>query len=208
LPDLVQRAFFLLLVRPFLILFIGLRVRGREHLPERGPFLLIGNHSSHLDTITLLSLLPLGLLREVRPVAAADYFERNAVVSWVTHTLFNILPIVRRKEDRSPGDDPRVAMLQALDGGDSLVLFPEGTRHDAWEGVGPFRAGVAYLVEQRPQVPVIPCHLVNVGKSLPKGTFIPVPFLCEIHIGTPRTLSGSTEEVLGALEEAVRELAR
>src|SRR5262245_66539409 len=77
LRSILQMLFFALAVRPFLVLFIGLRVRGREHIPGSGPFILVANHSSHLDTISLLSLFPLTRLRGIRPVAAADYFERN-----------------------------------------------------------------------------------------------------------------------------------
>lgn len=95
--DLAQRLFFLLLVRPFLTLFIGLRVRGREHLPESGPFVLVANHASHLDTLSLLALFPLSRLRDVRPVAAADYFERTRLTALVSRTFFNILPIRRRE---------------------------------------------------------------------------------------------------------------
>src|SRR5438552_3296708 len=95
LRNVAQMVVFALAVKPFMALFIGLRVRGREHLAASAPFILIANHSSHLDTISLLSLFPLGRLRRIRPVAAADYFERNSVVSLVTRTRFNILPIAR-----------------------------------------------------------------------------------------------------------------
>ena len=80
LRDLAQVAFFALLVRPFMGLFIGLRVRGREHLDVPDPFVLVANHSSHLDTLSLLSLFPLRRLHRVRPCAAADYFGRNPFV--------------------------------------------------------------------------------------------------------------------------------
>src|SRR5690242_1495712 len=79
--DVAQMILFALLIKPFMTLFIGLRVRGREHLPEREQFILVANHSSHLDTASLLSLFRLTQLRRIRPVAAADYFERNAFVS-------------------------------------------------------------------------------------------------------------------------------
>ncbi|HKP87924.1 MAG TPA: 1-acyl-sn-glycerol-3-phosphate acyltransferase, partial [Blastocatellia bacterium] len=94
--DLAQMILFALLVKPFMALFIGLRVRGREHLPRSGQFILVANHSSHLDTASLLSLFKITRLRRVRPVAAADYFERNALVSFLTKTIFNILPIARK----------------------------------------------------------------------------------------------------------------
>jgi 1-acyl-sn-glycerol-3-phosphate acyltransferase len=199
-----QMTAFALAIKPFMALFIGLRVRGREHLLTPGPFVLVANHSSHLDTISLLSLFPLNRLRRIRPVAAADYFERNAFVSQFTKTLFNILPIARK--NITPENNPLRRMREAIEAGDSLIIFPEGTRGSG-EQIGEFRSGVAHLMEKMPGVPVVPAYLVNMGRSLPKGEFIPVPFFCEIRIGAPRVLEGSRQEITRTLEAAVRELA-
>lgn len=204
--DLAQRLFFLLLARPFLTLFIGLRVRGREHLPQSGPFVLVANHASHLDTVSLLALFPLSRLRDLRPVAAADYFERNRLVALLSRTFFNILPVKRRREDRAPGEDPLEALLQALDSGQALLLFPEGTRRSTAEELGRFKAGIARIVARRPAVPVVPCYLANMGRSLPKGEVVPLPFFCEVHVGRPLRPTGSREQILAALEAAVRAL--
>lgn len=204
--DFLQRLFFLAIVRPFLTLFIGLKVRGREHLPEKGPFLLVANHSSHLDTVSLLALFPLGRLKEIRPVAAADYFDRNRIVSFATRTFFNILPIVRKREDVTPENDPRKAMVEALKAGSSLLIFPEGTRGTSPDEIGRFKSGVAYLVENVPGLPVVAAYLENMGRSLPKGAWIPVPFFCKVSIGSARTYGGSTPEIVAGIEAAVREL--
>ncbi len=204
LRNLAQMIAFALAIKPSMALFIGLRVRGREHLAISEPFILIANHSSHLDTISLLSLFPLSRLRRIRPVAAADYFERNRFVSLFTKTLFNILPIARK--NITTENNPLRRMRAAIEAGDSLIIFPEGTRGSG-EQIGEFRSGVAHLIEKMPDVPVIPAYLVNMGRSLPKGEFIPVPFFCEIRIGAPRVLQGSRQEITRALEAAVRELA-
>lgn len=204
LRNVAQMVVFALAIRPFMALFIGLRVRGREHLAQSDPIILIANHSSHLDTISLLSLFPLNRLRRVRPVAAADYFERNAFVSLFTKTLFNILPIARK--NITPENNPLRRMRDAIEAGDSIIIFPEGTRGSGSE-MGEFRSGVAHLIEKMPGVPVVPAYLVNMGRSLPKGEFIPVPFFCEIRIGAPRVLQGSRQEITRLLEAAVRELA-
>lgn len=204
--DLLQRLFFLAVIRPFLTLFIGLKVRGREHLPEQGPFLLVANHSSHLDTVSLLALFPVGRLKEIRPVAAADYFDRNRIVSLFSRTFFNILPIVRKREEVTPANDPRKAMVEALKAGSSLLIFPEGTRGTSPEEIGRFKSGVAYLVENVPDLPVVAAYLENMGRSLPKGAWIPVPFFCHVSIGPARTYSGSSAEIVAGIEAAVREL--
>jgi len=204
LQSVAQMVVFALIIRPFMALFIGLRVRGREHLVRSAPFVLVANHSSHLDTISLLSLFGLSRLRRIRPVAAADYFERNAFVSIFTKTLFNILPIARKNINAE--NNPLRKMREAIEAGDSLIIFPEGTRGSG-EQMGNFRSGVAHLIEEVPDLTIIPAYLVNMGRSLPKGEFIPVPFFCEIRIGAPRVIKGSRKEITRTLENAVRELA-
>lgn len=201
--DIAQMIFFLLIIKPFIRLFIGLRVRGRESLNGSSPFVLVANHSSHLDTVSLLSLFSITRLRNIRPVAAADYFARNRFVSMFTRIAFNILPIARK--NISAENNPLRQMQAAIEAGYSLIIFPEGTRGSGDE-MAPFKAGVAHLLERTPGLPVVPAYLVNMGRSLPKGEFIPVPFFCEIRLGAPRLVEGSKQEIVKALEAAVREL--
>jgi len=179
--DVAQMILFALLIKPFMTLFIGLRVRGREHLPEREQFILVANHSSHLDTASLLSLFRLTRLRRIRPVAAADYFERNAFVSVLTKTLFNILPIARR--GITADNHPVERMRQAIAAGDSLILFPEGTRQ-AQPLPGAFKAGLYHLATRYPSVELVPVYLENLHRSLPKGTLLPVPLICTVRFGS------------------------
>lgn len=190
-------------MRPFMLLFIGLRVYGNDNLPARDPFILIANHSSHLDTASLLHLFPLRRLPRIRPCAAADTFERTRVISFLSRTFFNTLPIERIKI--TPETHPVRRMREALEQGYSLILFPEGTRGSG-ETMAPFRSGIAHLLEAVPGIPVVPAYLVNMGRSLPKGEFIPVPFICEIHVGRPMVVRGTREEIRKTLESAVLEL--
>jgi len=201
--DIAQMLFFLLIIKPFIHLFIGLRVRGRESLNASSPFILIANHSSHLDTVSLLSLFSIRRLRNIRPVAAADYFERNRLISKFSRIAFNILPIARK--NISAENNPLRQMQAAIEAGYSLIIFPEGTRSTGDE-IGPFKTGVAHLLERMPGLPVVPAYLVNMGRSLPKGEFIPVPFFCEIRLGAPLLVEGSKQEIVKKLEAAVREL--
>jgi 1-acyl-sn-glycerol-3-phosphate acyltransferase len=205
LRDFLQILFFVFFVRPFVTLFIGLRTRGLENVPKKGPFVLVANHSSHLDTVCLLSLFPLRRLREIRPVAAADYFDRNRIVSAFSRTLFNILPIPRK--DFTEENHPVRRMRDAIDQGYSLIVFPEGTRGSG-EELGKFRTGVARAVEGERSVAVVPAYLVNMGRSLPKGEWFPIPFFCEVRIGRPMLLEGKDyQEKVAAVEAAVRRLA-
>lgn len=196
----LQILFFLVVVKPFMALFIGLRVRGREHLPHQDPFVLIANHSSHLDTVSLLHLFPLGRLARIRPVAAADYFAKNRAVYAISRACFNILPIARR--DICKENHPIEVMRGAILRGESLILFPEGTRGSGTEP-GHFLPGIAHLADQVPGVPIVPAYLTNMGRSLPKGEYVPVPFFCEVRLGPPVHPSGSREVMLDQLEAAV-----
>ena len=132
--------FFALVAHPVLLIATGLRVLGREHLPRAGPAVVVANHNSHLDVIALMSLFPLRLLHKVRPVAAADHFTRPGPLGWLARVILNIIPI-----DRSGGGaETAIAPVRAaLDRGDIVVLFPEGTRGDAGSpgAVSPRRLG-------------------------------------------------------------------
>jgi len=200
-----QLAFFALIVRPFMMLFIGLRVRGRGHLPERDPFVVIANHSSHLDAAVILSLFPLRRLHRIRPVAAADYFSKNELLSWFARAAMNILPIARERVTRE--NDPRRPMLEELDLEHSLILFPEGTRGSG-DTIGAFHGGIVHLVRKHPGLQVVPVYLHNLGRSLPKGQWIPIPVFCEARVGAPIVPTGDKKEVLATLEAAVRALAQ
>jgi len=200
----LQAIFFSLFVRPFLTFFVGLRIAGAENLPKTDPFVMIANHTSHLDALTLLSLFPLSRLRNVRPCAAADYFESTKMVSWVSHTFLNILGIRRTNITRET--HPVFLMKACLSRGESLILFPEGTRGSG-EEISSFKTGIAHLIEEAPGIQILPVFLKNLNRSLPKGEFIPIPVFCDVRIGAPMTVQGSRQKIVRSLEEAVKALA-
>jgi 1-acyl-sn-glycerol-3-phosphate acyltransferase len=201
---LAQILFFLLVVRPVLRLFIGLRVSGRENLPRLPqPFVLVANHSSHLDAVALMALFPLRDLWRIRPCAASDYFEKNKLVAFLSHTFIGILPIDRRNIRRE--NHPMKVMSDALEAGQCLILFPEGTRGSG-EEIADFKPGIAHLATERPDVPIVPVHLSNFGRALPKGEFVPIPLFCEVRIGPARRLVGSREEMLTGSRDSIIQL--
>jgi len=204
--DIMQIIFFAVFLRPLMKFLIGYRVYGKERLPLSGPFVLIANHSSHLDTVSLLSLFPLHQLRAIQPVAAADYFERNRLISWFSRSFFNILPIERHRV--TPGNNPIDRMIAALRTGKSLILFPEGTRGSDGE-VSEFRPGIARLVEAIPGLRVVPVYLINIGRCMPKGSVLPAPLFCEARVGEPRSFynhGNRRRELLEKLRASVCEL--
>ena len=194
-----------LLLRPFCRWVVGVEVRGAGNLPERDPFLLVANHDSHLDTLVLLSLFPLRRLGRIRPVAAADYWLSSAPKRFVARTCLNVLPVVRGG-GAAAGEDPLAPLSDALARGESLILFPEGTRGEP-EVLERFRTGAARLALDHPGVPVVPVYLANTGRNLPRGTSLFVPFVVKVVVGPPVPLPSDVREATACLENAVRSLA-
>ncbi|MGH8791491.1 MAG: lysophospholipid acyltransferase family protein [Stackebrandtia sp.] len=172
--------FFAFVVRPVILVLLGLNVRHRERLPVRGPAVVTANHNSHLDAMVLLSLLPHRQLHRIRPVAAEDYFLRNRALAWFSTRIVGVLPIARGRT--SPGEDPLADCGEALRRGEILIFFPEGSRGEP-ERMARFRGGVAKLAARHPQVPVTPVYMHGLGKALPKGEALLVPFFVDIFVG-------------------------
>lgn len=202
----IRVLFYALIVRPFLVLVIGIRVKGQHHLHTSEQVLIVSNHNSHLDTVVLLDLIGIERMSSFRPVAAADYFETSGPISLATHVLFNILPI-RRKGPGESGANPIEVMAKAIEAGDSLIVFPEGTRGEP-EKLARFRSGAGHLIARFPHLKVIPVFLEGMGKILPKGAWCPVPFDGSVNIGPPTVFRGTPKEITTALEALVHELGR
>lgn len=171
--------FFALIVRPFILIILGLNVRGRERLPSKGPAILAANHNSHLDTMVLMTLMPHKVLHKVRPVAAMDYFMSNPLLAWFSTRIIGILPIARRIRR---GEDPLAGCCAALERGEVVIFFPEGSRGEP-EQMAEFRGGIAKLSRRYPEVPVIPLFMHGLGKALPRGEALLVPFSVDVFVG-------------------------
>ena len=200
----LQQLFFLIVVRPLILIVLGLNVRHRERLPAQGPAILVSNHNSHLDTLVLMTLFPNRFLRVLRPVAARDYFFRNRLLAWFALIIIRIIPLERQITDRT--QDPLAGCTDALRNGDILILFPEGSRGDP-EEMGTFKTGIAHLAKRHPDVPITPVFLHGLGKALPKGEALLVPFFCDVFVGEPLRWNGNKGAFMAALEQTVTLLA-
>lgn len=194
----------LLIARPIARFLTGADVTGREHLPLRGPAIVVANHNSHMDTLLLLTIFPSRAMSRVRPAAASDYFLKDPVVGWFSRNLIGIVPVARDRV--GTGEDVLAPAREALAAGDIIVVFPEGTRGDATDEMARLKSGVARLAEAFPEAPVTPIWIQGAGRVLPKGEVIPVPMNCAVLIGEPVRWGGKRTEFMDGLRDALLRL--
>lgn len=168
------------LVRTYLTLWHRLSVEGREHLPAEPPFVMIANHTSHLDAIALASALPARLRDCVLPLAAGDTFFETPMLAAFAAGLMNALPMWRRNCGRHALQELRERLVQEPC---SYILFPEGTRSRGGELL-PFKPGLGMIVAGTP-AKVVPCYLTGGHRAWPPNKRIPRPLKLRLRIGEP-----------------------
>lgn len=146
------------------------------------PCIFFSNHSSHLDFATIWAALPPAQRHRVRPVAGRDYWERGPLRRWLAGRVFRAVLIERQKV--TVATNPLTPMIEALDAGASLIVFPEGTRSPDGK-IQSFKSGLHHLARARPATPLVPILLDNLNRILPKGDFLPVPLVATLAVGTP-----------------------
>jgi 1-acyl-sn-glycerol-3-phosphate acyltransferase len=163
-----------------------------EALPPRMPAAFFANHSSHLDFAVIWAALPPAWRRRCRPVAGRDYWLRYPWRRWLAGRVFRAVLIER--ENVTVANNPLAQMVAALDTGDSLIVFPEGTRSPDG-ALQAFRPGLYHLARSRPAVPLVPLHLDNLNRILPKGELLPVPFIARLAFGAPLHLAADEDKI-------------
>ena len=153
--------------------------------PDTCQRVYFANHTSHLDAIVLWSALPQAVRELTRPVAAKDYWTQGRVRRYMATQVFNAMLIDRTeiKVHQSPVD----VMIREIGQRYSLIVFPEGGRSDGRE-IGEFKSGLYYLCKKRPDLELIPVHIDNMNRILPRGQVLPVPLLSCITFGPPMWL--------------------
>jgi 1-acyl-sn-glycerol-3-phosphate acyltransferase len=172
--------------------------------PKAEQRIYFANHQSHLDWVLIWAALPRELRASTRPIAAKDYWTSSPFKHWLTREVFNSVYVNR---SRSDDEDPLAPLQEALRNGDSLVIFPEGTRSAKGEPQA-FKTGLYHLAEDFPDVPLVPVWISNVQRVMPKGEVVPVPVLCTATFGEPmQLLPGEDKRVfLSRAREAVMAL--
>jgi 1-acyl-sn-glycerol-3-phosphate acyltransferase len=186
------------------------KVRWLGEMPTTEQCVYFANHSSHMDFVVLWSLLPGDVREKTRPVAAADYWSRG----WkrlLACDVFRAVLVDRASKPAAIGSDAEAQrsnairpLIDVLAGGESLILFPEGTRGDGRE-VARFKSGLYNLCIARPGLKLVPVYLENLNRVLPKGGFVPVPMSSTVAFGPPIRLreGEGREEFLVRAREAL-----
>jgi 1-acyl-sn-glycerol-3-phosphate acyltransferase len=209
-PDMLVyglRSLAALVLRGWLRVYHRLQIEGLENLPADGSFIMVCNHTSHLDALCLLSAIPLRKLHRAFPAAAQDYFFVNVRRTAVAAILANALPFSR---DAHPRQSLAICRRLLGNPGNILILFPEGTRSVDGE-LGEFRPGIGALATGS-GAPVVPCALRGAFAAWPKGALLPRPRRLRLIIGVPRryaeskTNRNSVHQITQELREAVRQL--
>jgi 1-acyl-sn-glycerol-3-phosphate acyltransferase len=183
----------------------GASVRWVDSQPDTCQRVYFANHTSHLDALVIWSALPPDVRALTRPVAAKDYWMSGRVRRYMATKVFNALLIDRTeiKVHQSPVD----VMIREIGNQFSLIVFPEGGRGSGTE-IGEFKSGLYYLCKKRPDLELVPVHIDNMNRILPRGEFLPVPLLTCISFGPPMWLEAGEPKAdfLRRAREAVRRL--
>ena len=167
----------------------GAQARWYGSPPKAEQRIYFANHQSHADLVMIWAALPLELRSITRPIAAKDYWTSSPFKQWITTSVFNAIYVDRA---RTGDQDPLEPLIDALTNGDSIILFPEGTRGNAEEPQA-FKAGLYNLALKFPDVVLVPAWINNVQRVMPKGEVVPVPILCSVTFGAPVTLEPDEE---------------
>jgi long-chain acyl-CoA synthetase len=193
-----------MLMNPLLSLLCPTQVRGLENLEDlSGPLLFSANHTSHLDTLVVLKVLPRRYRWRLSVAAATDYWFANPLLGNLTALLLNSFPMARYGNVR-PSMEHTVDLI---DRGWSVLIYPEGTRSLSGE-MQPFKPGVGLLAVEL-GVPVVPIHLRGLYAIFPKGSRVPRRGLVEVTIGAPLCFPPGMDRAQAAqqLEREIRRLS-
>jgi 1-acyl-sn-glycerol-3-phosphate acyltransferase len=171
-------------------LITGAQGRWYGCAPQADQRIYFANHQSHFDWVLIWAALPEDLRSTTRPIAARDYWTASPFKHWLTREVFNAVYVSRQRVD---DQDPLEPLVEALTNGDSLVIFPEGTRGNKEEPAA-FKSGLYHLAEQFPGVQLIPAWIDNVQRVMPKGEVVPVPILCSVTFGVPMQVALSEDK--------------
>jgi 1-acyl-sn-glycerol-3-phosphate acyltransferase len=194
------------LVRWFLKIIVGVKFDSAKFLLKEKQFIIVANHNSHLDTMSLLASVPGKIIHKIKPVAAADHFGKTKLKQRLSNFFINTLLIQRKRDQENPANDPINKMIKALDNGDSLIIFPEGTRGEP-DKEQPLKPGIGLVLSQRSHIKYVPAYMTGMGKAMPKGDNLIVPHNSTLVYGQPTLIKSlNVNEILKQIENDFKEL--
>ncbi len=190
-------------LRIFLKLIVGVKFDDASFLEKEEQFVILSNHNSHLDTLSIMASLPSSIIHRVKPVAAGDYFGRNKLISWFSRFFINAVLLQRNSISEKSKGSPLAVIEKAIDEGYSLILFPEGTRGQP-EKMKTLKRGIGIVLSKNKHVKYVPVYMDGMGKNLPKGETLIVPYNAKIKYGTPKTvISDDSKEIMSQIEHDI-----
>lgn len=209
----IRGLLFLFILKPFMYIVFGLRIFNYHKLSIGKQSIIIANHSSHIDTLCILSIFPLSDVLKIHPIAAADYFFTNKIKSFLMKNIIGAVPIVRKRKKTTETENANKLNVfenveKVLEKGDSIILFPEGTR-SIDSDIHEFKNGIAILAKKYPNIPITPLYISGADKILPKNDFLFVPYVIEINVGDVQYYNDqamSSREFSNKLYETVKSL--
>ena len=190
-----------ILVRPWLTFIIGVSFHNIKPLKDANQFIIVANHNSHFDTVSIMAALPSNKRKNTCAVASGDYFGKSPFTVTLMKLFFNAILITKKTK---PGHLSNLELLdQRIKEGKSLIMYPEGSRGNPGT-ISSFKKGIAKLLKENPSVPFIPVYLDGFGRVLPKNKILIVPLICKVRFGSP--LFATTNDTKTTLEEVKKEI--
>lgn len=164
-------------------------VTGSENLRDLAlPALFIANHSSHVDTLSILRALPAPIRRKLAVAAASDYFFSNGLLAILLPLAINAFPFTREGSIRTSLE----YCGELIDNGWSVLIYPEGTRSTSGRLLD-FKPGIGFLATGL-GVPIVPVAVSGGFQILPKGAVWPQRHEVHVHFGVPINIPSGTEK--------------
>lgn len=176
-----------------------------ESLHSQKQFIIIANHTSHMDTVCLMSAIPHSKIISVRPISAIDYFGKSKIQACLSNFFINSL-LVDRKLTLNVREQFVGKILEALDEGYSIIIYPEGTRSKTGN-IQDLKFGISYILQERPYIHYIPTYLKGMRYLLSfKNIFIPSK--ASVTFGTPSLIkSHENKEIMAEIKNNLLDLS-
>lgn len=186
-----------LVMKPYMWSALTVHVHGRRNLDSvKAPFIVVANHSSHVDAPLIFGGLPRRLSKNLSAGAAADYFFQAWYKALPTTLFFNSFPVERQ------GASGRRGMAGVLlNESVPLLIFPEGTRSRTG-AMARFTPG-AFALSITRNAPILPIALVGAYAAMPYGANVPVTGRPPVHIVFGRPLRAAPGEIAHQFAERV-----